>query len=271
MSDTPWAAAPNWTAAGSRLVRFMLDQTGPGDVLVFCDGRSRTCRAKLEEMTKSMRNPKEVWVVYKPSPRLGRTVAFGSDNREVILVSLPIAGSELQVKQRQEFSGAGEASTHDSSYTGVPPLPWEALPQVSNEDKAKIVGRIPPTPPARMFDTAVTEGQPLFWAERKPPSFWRRLFWDFGAKSVVDCPPGSGMAARAALDLGIQYLAFARNPAHALWLRSVLDRATVGMVCTSGSHLFQEHTSRHFSNHFKDVLDQLHDEDTAQDTIPESW
>ena len=218
-------------------MRFMLVQTGPGDVLVFCDGRSRTCRAKLEEMTKSMRNPKEVWVVYKPSPRLGRTVAFGSDNREVILVSLPIAGSELQVKQRQEFSGAGEASTHDSSYTGVPPLPWGALPQVSNEDKAKIVGRIPPTPPARMFDTAVTEGQPpLFWAERKPPSFWRRLFLDFGAKSVVDCTPGSGMAARAALDLGIQYLAFARNEAHALWLRSVLDRATAGMICTSGSH-----------------------------------
>ena len=47
------------------------------------------------------------------------------------------------------------------------------------------MGRIPPTPPARMFDTAVTDGQPLFWAERKPPSFWRCLFLDLLIKEAV--------------------------------------------------------------------------------------
>ena len=123
-SVTPWSAVPEWHDHGTALVEFMVGQTGPADVLVFCDGRSRTCRAKLEEMTKSMRRPSEVWVVYKPSPRLGRKVTFASDNREVLLVSLPVPRVLLPVKERREFAGAGEASTHDSSYTGVPPLPW---------------------------------------------------------------------------------------------------------------------------------------------------
>ena len=74
-SVTPWSAVPEWHDHGTALVEFMVGQTGPADVLVFCDGRSRTCRAKLEEMTKSMRHASEVWVVYKPSPRLGRKVS----------------------------------------------------------------------------------------------------------------------------------------------------------------------------------------------------
>ena len=104
-SVTPWSAVPEWHDHGTALVEFMVGQTGPADVLVFCDGRSRTCRAKLEEMTKSMRHPSEVWVVYKPSPRLGRKVTFASDNREVLLVSLPVPRVLLPVKERREFAG----------------------------------------------------------------------------------------------------------------------------------------------------------------------
>jgi len=265
-SDTPWSAPPQWHEAGSALVEFVLAQTGPADVLVFCDGRSRSCRAKLEEMTQSMRHLTEVWVVYTPSPRLGRKVSFASDNREVILVSMPVAMSELPVRDRRVFAGAGEASTHDSSYTGVPPLPWAAMPQLIATDKAKITGRTPPTPSEPLFESAL--GQPLFWAERKSQAFWRQVFVDFCAKSVVDCTPGSGMAARAALDLGIQYIALAHNPEHASWLQNVVDRAALPAICASHGVLAHPDLAQGVKHHFPDVLDQLREADAAPDSMP---
>ena len=270
-SVTPWSAVPEWHDHGTALVEFMVGQTGPADVLVFCDGRSRTCRAKLEEMAKSMRHASEVWVVYKPSPRLGRKVTFASDNREVLLVSLAVPRVLLPVKERREFAGAGEASTHDSSYTGVPPLPWGGMPQLTANDKAHITGCVPPTPREHLFDTCL--GQPLFWAERKSPVFWKQVFLDMSAKCIVDCTPGSGMAARAAMELGIQYVAFARNPEHSSWLQNVLDRAALRVICTQHTVLFHQDLAQCIKHHFQDLLDQLNDADSATDTAPgpECW
>ena len=265
-SVTPWSAVPEWHDHGTALVEFMVGQTGPADVLVFCDGRSRSCRAKLEEMTQSTRRLTEVWVVYTPSPRLGRTVSFASDNREVILVSMPVAMSELPVRDRRVFAGAGEASTHDSSYTGLPPLPWAAMPQLIATDTAKITGRTPPTPSEPLFESAL--GQPLFWAERKSQAFWRQVFVDFCAKSVVDCTLGSGMAARAALDLGIQYIALAHNPEHASWLQNVVDRAALPAICASHGVLAHPDLAQGVKHHFPDVLGQLQEADAAPDSLP---
>ena len=50
---------------------------------------------------------------------------------------------------------------------------------------------------------------------------------DLGAAAVVDVSRGSGMAARAALDLGLHYFGVARNSYHAGWLNIVVDRAAV--------------------------------------------
>ena len=56
---------------------------------MLCDGRSICCRRSCEEAAKSMRNVHEAWVVYKPTKRLGRRLAFGADSRETIIVSMP--------------------------------------------------------------------------------------------------------------------------------------------------------------------------------------
>jgi hypothetical protein len=139
----PWNTPCEWSSMATVAVEWMLAQKGPSDVLVFLDGRSRSCRAKLEAMLTGVKNLSEVWIVYKPSPRLGRKVSWGSDNREVAFIVWPINRSRIPVKERSLFAGSGEASTHDSTYTGVEPIPWQALPCISAEDKAKVVGYDP--------------------------------------------------------------------------------------------------------------------------------
>ena len=263
----PWATVPSWDETARPTIEWLLTQTGPQDVLVFCDGRSRSWRGKLEELLKEMRHVSEMWVVYQPSPRLGRKVSFGSDNREVILVSTPVARTLLPVRDRAQFGAAGESSTHDSSYTGVPPLPWGGVPHLSSSDKAKILGHEIEEPPDRLFDTSL--GQPLFWAERKSNGFFQRLFQDLSAKVVIDCTPGCGSAGRACLDLGLQYLAFGRNAEHASWLVNVLDRAALKTICASGSPLFDQDLASAAAVHFKDLLDQLHEADNCADDAPQ--
>jgi hypothetical protein len=264
---TPWAAVPAWDENAKHVIEWMLQQVGPHDVLVFCDGRSRTCRSKLEEMTKTVRHHSEVWVVYSPTPRLGRKVSFASENREVIQLSTPVNRTMLPVRVRDEFGAAGENSTHDSSYTGVPPLPWGGVPLLSQSDKEKIMGHIPETPKVRLFDVAL--GQPLFWAERKSAAFFRRLFADLSAKVVVDCTPGSGSAARACLDLGLHYLGFAKNAEHMSWLMNVTDRAALQAIAATGTPLFNQDLAHAISTHFQDILDQLHEADNCKDDAPD--
>ena len=102
---------------------FMCSQTAANDVLLACDGRSRACRSKLEKTMEPFRNLNELLVVYSPTPRLGRRVSFASDNREVILISLPMNRTQLPTHERNSFNKLGEGSTHDSAYMGVPPAP----------------------------------------------------------------------------------------------------------------------------------------------------
>jgi hypothetical protein len=263
---SPWTSVPTWDENAKHMIEWMLSQVGAQDVLVFCDGRSRSCRSKLEDMTKHMRHLSEVWVVYKPSPRLGRKVSFASDNRETIMISTPVSRTLLPVRVRDEFGAAGENSTHDSSYTGVPPLPWGGVPLLSPSDKAKIMGHDPMDPGIRLFDVAL--GQPLFWSERKSPSFFKRMLSDLSAKVVVDCTPGSGSAARACMDLGLHYLAFARNPEHVSWLVNVTDRAALQAIVATGSPLFNQDLAQAITTHFQDILDQLHEADNCKDNPP---
>ena len=88
-------------------------------------------------------------------------------------------------------------------------------------------------PKPQVFGAEV--GTPLFWAERKSVDFWRVLVVDLGAAAVVDVSRGSGMAARAALDLGLRYFGVARNSYHAGWLHIAVDRAAVlGVIAGTG-------------------------------------
>jgi hypothetical protein len=52
VKTSPWSAVPAWDEGAKHMIEWMLTQVGPEDVLVFCDGRSRACRSKLEEMTE---------------------------------------------------------------------------------------------------------------------------------------------------------------------------------------------------------------------------
>ena len=87
------------------------------------------------------------------------------------------------------------------------------------EDKGKILGVSPAKPRVQLCATGF--GQPFLWAERKNVGFWKDLLHDINAGMVVDCTPGSGTAARAALELNICYYGIARNSLHANSLSNV--------------------------------------------------
>ena len=113
-------------------------------------------------------------------------------------MSTPVPRTQIPVKVRVSVGhAAGEESTHDTSYTGVPSTAWSQMPRVSASDKARIWGADADRPRQELFDT--TLGQPLLWQERKTPAFWACLLTDLGVKTVVDLTPGSGSAARACM------------------------------------------------------------------------
>ena len=107
----------------------------------------------------------------------------------------------------------------------------------------------------------------MFWAERKPLDFWKALFTDLGALQVFDVSPGTGMAARAALDLGLPYFGLARNSHHCAWLNSVLDRAALATILKKHSGIHDEKLAEEVREHFTDWIDGVHQADEAVDTI----
>ena len=77
----PWATVPSWDETARPTIEWLLTQTGPQDVLVFCDGRSRSWRGKLEELLKEMRHFSEMWVVYSPHR------AWAAKSRSVLITA----------------------------------------------------------------------------------------------------------------------------------------------------------------------------------------
>ena len=99
-----WAKVPEWKdALGSAACKFVHSKTGHADMLVFFDGRSRQCRIALEAMTANVRNPTEIWLTYASTNRLGRRVAWSSDNKE------PSDGSDIN-------SASSKHNTHLPSF-----------------------------------------------------------------------------------------------------------------------------------------------------------
>ena len=203
-SGNCWAKTMQWPSAlGEECVKFMQSKTGHCDLLVFCDGRSRSSRQALERLNENTRHLIDLWATYTASTRLGRRIAWGSDNKEMIFISFPVPRVQMPVKPRKDTTcggAAGETTTHDATYSGVTPMSWASMTLVTDADKEKILGVTAGTikkPRAKVFDTSF--GQPLLWAERKTMAFWQTLFEDVDAGMIIDCSPGSGTAARAAL------------------------------------------------------------------------
>jgi hypothetical protein len=265
--DEPWNKVPAWAPEAQPAVEFILKQLGPADTHLFCDGRSRAVRQKLESLTEKDRHLSELWVVYRPMKRLGRRVSFASDNREVMFLSTCLPRTQIPAKERNLYTGAGETTTHASSYTNVPAVPWRALPQIATKDKCKIVAGTAATPKSETFDPSL--GVPLYWAERKPLAFWQQLIMDLDVKCIVDLSPGSGTLARAAMLEGARYLGITRSEEHASWLLNVLDRHAVAFAARSGSPLFEQNLAECIRRHYQDELQQLQDAETMQDSEPE--
>jgi hypothetical protein len=68
-STKPWSTMTDMTPSSSNIMKFMMKQVGPFDVLVFADGRLRSSRLEIETITEKMRHASEFWVVYKSSAR----------------------------------------------------------------------------------------------------------------------------------------------------------------------------------------------------------
>jgi hypothetical protein len=262
----PWAKGAEWSSDAKNIVLYALEQKRPEDVVLLFDGRSRKCRREMEKLCDeaSPTHFMEMHIAYKPTSRLGRKVAFSGQNIETAFCITQFPRTRLVAVDRKKFNSMGETSSHEASYSGVPPRPWGSMPLMQEKDKVQISGDAP-SPAAGLFDT--TAGHPLSWSERKPVELWSVILSELKVRCVVDLSPGSGALARACLDQGWQYTAICRSEEHCSWLQNVLNRAAVESITRSGTALFEQDLSACISEHFKDVVNKLHAQDAAQDTV----
>ena len=242
----------------------MMSQMGPCDVLMVSDGRCRSNRKMMEKKFEAARNQHEAWIIYRPTKRLGRRVAYAADDKEMASVSMPLARTQLAVAPREDFNQAGEESTHETTYTGVDPAPWGTLPLITATEKAKIHGCEALAPQEDLFDTSL--GMPLYWQERKTVKCMKTLLKDVHAKAVFDLTPGSGACGRAAMEMGISYSCLARSAEHCSWLQNIWDRQALRYICQEGGPLHQQDLSQCIAEHFAETLDQLNQMDQAEET-----
>ena len=66
---------------------------------------------------------------------------------------------------------------------------------------------------------------------------------------------------------GIHYSGMAKNAEHGSWLINVLDRMALAQICTEGCPLYQQDLSECVKEHFSETLDQLNEQDGAEETI----
>ena len=107
--DTELAAVLAW----------MGRQNGPTDVLLSLDGRNVTDRKTISTAFESFRNSCDLWLVYEPSWRFGRRIAWAS-KREVGFLSLPLPRTAITTKEHTTKAADWAPSTHASYYQGVP-------------------------------------------------------------------------------------------------------------------------------------------------------
>ncbi len=165
---------------------------------------------------KTSRNVCDIWLHYIPSTCLGRRVAWASDNREVGWISLPVPRTSIAENQRDDDAAHWAASTHSSCYTNIAQAPWESLSHISPDDKAKVSGSDPKHTPVTPCDT--DRGMPHFWTESKSIALWSDLLHCLDARRVADLSLGSGMVARAAMQLYHEYIGCCNTDTRARWM-----------------------------------------------------
>jgi hypothetical protein len=248
------------------MLAYMTTRDGLGDFCFAFDGRNRTARRTLEDAFAQCKNTQEMWIVFRmkaKSMEASRKVSFGSQAREAVQVKLPCPRVRLIAKDRSEYVAAGEASTYDATWTGVPAVPPSQLPLMSVADKKLMIPSMDPerAVPAKWAE----EGVPYMWNEVKGVGFWSALIDTFDLHTIVDLSPGSGLLAHAAMKAGAQYLGLATDANHLSWLSNTVDRSAIRLIAENGSALYQQELAEHLREHFAEIVTELNKADVGAD------
>jgi hypothetical protein len=234
-----------YTEEMGKALKCMTAARGANTIVVACDGRSRKCRKKTEDIIiETLQDDEqkllEGIILYK-SPgnsdmRFSKRKTFGSGmNRESIQAILPVPKLRFKPQPRNHLAGCGESTTHVMSYSNVAFRHVKGLPRMKLSDKEKITGVTAPAVIAQAVAAATaTKGHPLFWAESKETDVFIALYKDLSVNDVFDMTPGSGAAACAAAALGIKYEGIAMNADHASWLNNIMDK-TIFAILAEGT------------------------------------
>ena len=120
-----------------------------------------------------------------------------------------------------------------------------------------------PSPAAGIFDVEA-RGHPFSWTEQKPLAWYEVFLLEVKAALVVDFSPGSGAMARACLNQGIHYVGICRTEKHCSWLTNILNKAAVECCARNGSPLYQQDLAQCISSHFRELIDELHQQDAVE-------
>ena len=71
------------------------------------------------------------------------------------------------------------------------------------------------------------------------------------------------------MELGIVYSCMAKNAEHNSWLQNMFDKNALQIITRTGTPLYEQDLSTCVTEHFKDILDQLHQQDACEDEAPE--
>ena len=265
-ATAPWCNEPPWSQQGLQAIQYILSQKNEYDVIFLFDGRSRNCRRQIEKAIDEVGSATvtEMHIHFKPTSRAGRRVAFSSHSVETFYVISQFPRVQMKSVERTKFNALGECSSHDAAYSGVPQVDWAKLPMIGKEDKQICNGGAEvPSPSAGIFD--VSGGSPMYWQEGKPEELFLLILREWKVQQVVDMSPGSGTLARACMKQGWLYTGLCRSNEHSSWLQNVLNRRAVQVIATSGTALFEQDLASCIKGHFKELLDELHEQDNAVD------
>lgn len=91
--NASWATPCECDKTARPLLEFMLSQVGPADICVWFEGRSKSWRKEIDKATENARRLAELWLIFRPPPRLGRKISFAPEV-PVVAHEAPLQGAE---------------------------------------------------------------------------------------------------------------------------------------------------------------------------------
>jgi hypothetical protein len=225
---------------------WMLSTRRSTDQIAFFDGRFRKLRRYVEAQLATLDEKfvVEMWMIYQ-NPEQGdprypaRKLAFGSTNRESIVMYRPIRRNSNTSQPRAQYNACGEESTHDCTYSAVNLRSLGELPKLTSDDKKAMLGTELDVPTAYQAESinavAEEQGIPFSWMETKPVGFWSAFFEDMEFDDIFDVCAGSGAAAIGAYYANKQYDGICCNPLHKKWAGQIMNKAMFAVIADGGA------------------------------------